>query len=131
MSIDETVENDGSLIGEAMEHDDRRDTQRRSVLWPAILHIGEHQFNCQIRNFSMSGLKLKFNLPLKEGTVIKVEIPRRKIVLRAEISWQADELLGIRFLEKAEVIQETFGDRAAVMGIGHKELLDALGNATV
>jgi len=119
---------DENLEGEAMEHDDRRDAQRRAVLWPAILHVGEHQFSCHIRNFSMSGLKLKFDLPLKEGTVIKIEIPKRNVILRAEISWQAEELLGIRFLEKTEVIEDSFGDRAAVMGIGAKELLSALKN---
>lgn len=130
MSFDDTKENDLSLVGKALEDDDRRDRQRRSVLWPAVLHVANHQFNCQIRNFSMSGLKLKFNLPLKEGTVIKLEIPRRNVVLRAEIAWQADELLGIRFLEKTEVIQETFGERAAVMGIGISDLLGALDQAS-
>lgn len=117
---------DTSAVDEAADSDNRRYAQRRSVLWPAILHIGDHQFNCQIRNFSMTGLKLKFNLPLKEGTVVKIEIPKRNIVLRADISWQADELLGIRFLEKKEVVKDIFGERAAVMGIGAKELMDAI-----
>ena len=130
MTFGKKAEDEAPLVGDAMEHDDRRDTQRRSVLWPAILHVGDHRFNCQIRNFSMSGLKLKFNLPLKDGTVIKIEIPKRSVVLRAEISWQADELLGIRFLERADVIQDTFGDRAAVMGIGAQELIDALENTS-
>ena len=129
MSFDDTDDNI-TLVGEAMEDDDRRDTLRRSVLWPAVLHVGDHRFNCQIRNFSMTGLKLKFNLPLKEGTVIKIEIPRRDIILRAEIAWQADELIGIRFMEKMSVIQETFSERAAVMGIDVSELMGALGNAT-
>lgn len=129
MSFDDTDDNI-TLVGEAMEDDDRRDTLRRSVLWPAVLHVGDHRFNCQIRNFSMTGLKLKFNLPLKEGTVIKIEIPRRDIILRAEIAWQADELIGIRFMEKISVIKETFGERAAVMGIDVSELMGALGNAT-
>lgn len=131
MSNDNKVEDDAPLAGEAMEHDDRRDKQRRSVLWPAILHIGDHHFNCQIRNFSMSGLKLKLSLPLKEGTVIKLEIPKRKVTLRAEISWQSDELIGIRFMEKAEVLQDSFGDRAAVMGIEVKDIINALGKASL
>ena len=130
MSFGNKGKKDTSLVGEAMDRDNRRDAQRRSVLWPAILHAGDHQFNCQIRNFSMTGLKLKFNLPLKEGTVIKLEIPKRNVVLRAEISWQADELLGIRFLENAEVVKDIFGERAAVMGIGAKELMDVIGSST-
>ncbi len=130
MSKDKIVKDDISEIGEAMEHDDRRDRQRRSVLWPAIMHVGDHHFNCQIRNFSMSGLKLMFNLPLKEGTVIKIEIPKRGVTLRAEISWQADDLLGIRFLERDEVLQDSFSEGAAVMGIEMKDLIDALGEST-
>ena len=117
MSIDETVENDGSLIGEAMEHDDRRDTQRRSVLWPAILHIGEHQFNCQIRNFSMGGLKLHLKVPLKEGTAVEVELPRHDVVLRAEVAWQEGDKMGVRFLEEARDIRAVFGKSIASRGM--------------
>jgi|FLOH01.1.fsa_nt_gi hypothetical protein len=128
MTTEDKASSKAPLAREAKDHDDRRDAQRRSVLWPAILHIGDHHFNCQIRNFSLSGLKLKFNLPLKEGTAIKVEIPKHGIVLRAEISWQSDDLLGLRFLERPEIIKDTFGEHAAVMGIGVKELFEALKN---
>lgn len=119
-----------SAVDAATDADSQRNAQRRSVLWGAILHIGNHQFNCQIRNFSMTGLKLKFNLPLKEGTVVKIEIPKRNIILRADIAWQEGELLGIRFLEKEEVVKEVFGERAAVMGIEVKNLMDVLEGPT-
>lgn len=119
-----------SAVDAATDAYSQRNAQRRSVLWGAILHIGNHQFNCQIRNFSMTGLKLKFNLPLKEGTVVKIEIPKRNIILRADIAWQEGELLGIRFLEKEEVVKEVFGERAAVMGIEVKNLMDVLEGPT-
>lgn len=113
MSFGNKVENNTVLVGKPIDDDDLRNSQRRSVLWYAILHVGDHKFNCQIRNFSMGGLKLKLNLPLKEGTVVKVEIPMRDIILNAEISWQADNLLGIHFLEDNELIQGVFGERAS------------------
>lgn len=118
MSFGNKAKNSPVLVGEAIEEDDRRTSQRRSVLWYAILHVGEHKFDCQIRNFSMGGLKLKLNLPLKEGTVVKVEIPMRDIIMNAEISWQADNLLGIHFLEDKELIQGVFGERASGMSNG-------------
>ena len=97
--------------------DERRDVQRRSVLWQAILHIGSHEFDCQIRNFSMGGLKLNLDLPFKEGTALRIEIPMRDITLNGEISWQADGHIGIRFHEEEDLIKGVFGDRASGMGI--------------
>lgn len=122
MSFGNRVENSTVLAGEPIDDDDRRKSQRRSVLWYAILHVGEHKFNCQIRNFSMGGLKLKLNLPLKEGTAVKIEIPMRDIILNAEISWQADNLLGIHFLEAEELIKGVFGERVSGMSNGDKIL---------
>lgn len=122
MSFGNKAKNNTVLAGEPIDDDDRRKSQRRSVLWYAILHVGEHKFDCQIRNFSMGGLKLKLNLPLKEGTVVKIEIPMRDIILNAEISWQEDNLLGIQFLEAEELIQGVFGERVSGLGNGDKIL---------
>ena len=100
--------------------DELRDKKRRSVIWPAILHVGDHKFDCQIRNFSMGGLKLKLNLPFKEGTAVRVEIPMRHITLNAKIAWQADKLLGLSFLDDEDLLQGVFGDRASGMGVEQK-----------
>lgn len=100
--------------------DEARDKKRRSVIWDAILHVEDHKFDCQIRNFSMGGLKLKLNLPFKEGTAVRVEIPMRDITLNAKIAWQADKLLGLRFLEDEDLLQGVFGDRASGMGVEQK-----------
>lgn len=107
--------------------DNRRDTQRRSVLWPAILHINDHQFACKIKNFSLSGVKLKFDLPFKEGTKVKVEIPRHDITLRAETAWMANGELGVHFLETVGVVQNAFGNQASVLGIKGTHKVGVLG----
>ena len=100
--------------------DDVREKKRRSVIWPAILHVGDHKFDCQIRNFSMGGLKLKLNLPFKEGTTVRVEIPMRDITLNAVITWQADKLLGLHFLDDEDLLEGVFGERASGMGVEGK-----------
>lgn len=100
--------------------DDVREKQRRSVIWPAILHVGDHEFDCQIRNFSMGGLKLKLNLPFKEGTAVRVEIPMRHIILNAKIAWQADKFLGLHFLDDENLLEGVFGERASGMGVEKK-----------
>ncbi len=99
-----------------MAEGDRRDISRRAVLWPAKVYIGKHEFNSQIRNFSLGGLKLKLDLPLKEGTLIGVKIPKRNITLKAEISWQDGDYMGLSFHENDALIEDIFGERATNMG---------------
>lgn len=103
-----------------VKYDELREKKRRAVLWSAILHIGDHEFDCQIRNFSMGGIKLKLNLPFKEGTAVGLEIPMRDITLRAEIAWQNDGVIGLRFLDDEQLLQGVFGDRADGMGVEPK-----------
>lgn len=118
MSSENEVGNTPVQTGENTDHDESRFAQRRSVLWPAILHIEEFKFDCQIRNFSMKGLKLKFSLPFKEGTAVRVEIPMRHITLNAVIAWQDAKTMGIEFLEDKELLQGVFGERASSMASG-------------
>ena len=105
---------------DGINYDDLRDKKRRAVLWSAILHVGNHKFDCQVRNFSMGGIKLKLALPFKEGTTVGLEIPMRDITLRATIVWQNDGLIGLRFLDDEELLQGVFGDRAEGMGVEPK-----------
>ena len=95
----------------------RREATRRSVLWPAVVVLGEYRFNCQIRNFSMGGLKLHLKVPLKEGTAVEVELPRHDVVLRAEVAWQEGDKMGVRFLEEARDIRAVFGKSVASRGV--------------
>ena len=115
MSLESKVEYVTAL--DNLTDDERRDLKRRAVLWPAIVHIGSHEFKCQIRNFSMGGLKLKLDLPFRQGTMIKVEIPMRDIILSAEIAWQEGDYMGLRFHEDDDLIRGIFGERAVGMGI--------------
>lgn len=118
MSSENEVGNTPAQADESADHDESRAAKRRSVLWPATLHIEEFKFDCQIRNFSMRGLKLKFNLPFKEGTAVRVEIPMRHITLNAVIAWQNDKAMGIEFLEDKELLQGVFGERASGIAKG-------------
>lgn len=118
MSSDNEVGNPPDQTDENADHDESRSAKRRSVIWPATLHIEEFKFDCQIRNFSMKGLKLKFNLPFKEGTAVRVEIPMRHITLNAVIAWQGDKTMGIEFLEDEALLQGVFGERVPGMASG-------------
>ena len=119
---------DGKLLLDTIaETGNRRDNKRRSVLWTAILHLNDHQFVCKIKNFSLSGVKLKIDLPFKEGTKVKVEIPRHNITLRAETAWMANGELGVHFLETVDVVQNAFGNQASVLGIKGTHKVGVLG----
>lgn len=115
VAIDETnySSSDDSFV-------DVREKKRRSVIWHAILHVLDHKFDCQIRDFSMGGVRIKLDLPFKEGTAVRVEIPMRDITLNAKIAWQADKLLGLRFLDNEDLLQGVFGERASGMGVEKK-----------
>ena len=64
----------------------------------------------------MGGLKLRFDVPLRDGTEIEIEIPRLDVKLRAQVAWQIDKTMGILFLEDPKVINVIFGGSSPVMG---------------
>ena len=109
-------ESASSPLEDEETYTNRREAPRRSVWWRAIVHLGKYEFNCKIRNFSLGGLELHFEIPLKEGTIIEIEIPRRDVILRAEVAWQRDETMGIQFLEDPKDIRAIFGKSVSDMG---------------
>ena len=95
----------------------KRSFRRRSVLWPAKIRVGRHEFAAQVWNVSLGGAKIRVDVPLKEGTEAAVLIPAKGVEIPAEIVWQSGELLGVYFTIDAERIKAMFDHSAFIMGL--------------
>ena len=102
---------------ESGEDGHQRQFRRRSVLWPAKLRVGNHEFTAQVWNVSLGGAKLRVDLPIKEGTATAILIPAKGIEIPAEVVWQSGELLGVFFSFDAERVKDIFENSATVLGL--------------
>lgn len=123
MNRHNTTEADTGIV----DHDHKRDIQRKSVLWQAYINIDGQKFYCQVRNLSVGGLKIKLDFPFENGVTCTVEIPRYNLNLNAEIAWHSDEFFGLKFLDDHELIREQFSEGAAVVGVDAARFMEALG----
>ena len=95
----------------------RRRYKRRTVLWPATLHVGQHDFSCQIWNLSLGGARVRVDIPLKEGTEITLKVPGRGD-LPAVIAWSEQGALGLDFTVPKSLVRTMFKDRLHILGLG-------------
>ncbi len=92
---------------------------RRSVLWPAKIKVGSHEFACQLWNLSLGGARLRFDLPLEEGTVVTLMMPGRGDI-RGRIIWHQGEATGLAFDTPPQTIKAMFADRLHVLGLAEE-----------
>ena len=100
---------------------------RKSVLWPAFIHINDHKIPCQIRNLSIGGMRIKLDLPFNDGVKAIIEIPRYGFKLDAKVAWQSDGFFGMQFLDPHDIIREQFSEGAAIVGVDAIRLMKSLG----
>lgn len=94
---------------------DARAYRRRSVLWPAKLIVGQHDFNCQIWNMSLGGARIKIDLPLKDNATVVLAVAGRGNI-PAKVSWCDDGKVGLAFAMPPEEVRVLFLDRADSLG---------------
>lgn len=95
---------------------DARIHRRRSVLWPARLIVGSHEFRCQLWNMSVGGARIKIDVPLKAGTHVLLKVMGRAD-LPATIRWCEGEAVGLSFRISADEVRLLFMDRAQMLGL--------------
>ena len=71
-------------------------------------------------------MRIKLDIPFKDGISGTIEIPRYNLMLDAKIAWQSDEFFGLQFLEDHDIIREQFNEGAAIVGVDAIRLMDAL-----
>jgi hypothetical protein len=95
---------------------ENRDFRRRSVLWPGKILIGSHEISCQIWNLSLGGARVRIDLPIQEGTAVKLFVKGRG-ELPATVIWSREGSLGLEFRTEAGVVRRMFKDRLHVLGL--------------
>ncbi|MCJ9429925.1 PilZ domain-containing protein [Kordiimonas marina] len=111
------AEKDPAQSGESQQSgEENRTHRRRSVLWPAVLTVGRHEFNCQIWNMSLGGARIRVDLPLEHGSSVTLSIAGRDAV-PAEVVWHRGDALGVAFRVPPHTIKRMFADRLHVLGL--------------
>jgi len=95
---------------------ENRDFRRRSVLWPGKLVIGKHELTCQVWNLSLGGARVRIDLPIQEGTDLKLNVASRGEI-DAVVAWTEDGSLGLDFVSGPDLVRRMFEDRLHVLGL--------------
>lgn len=88
-----------------------RTYKRRTVVWPATLFVGVYEFKATLYDISLSGVRLKLDLPLANGGDVRVRI-KDCSKLDARVAWHAAGFLGLSFKEDSETIKDALGELA-------------------
>ncbi len=95
---------------------DARGYRRRSVLWPAKLLVGRHDFQCQIWNMSLGGARVRLDLPIREGADVRLIIAGRGEI-PATVRWFRNDTAGLSFNIPAEEVRLLFLDQLQSLGL--------------
>lgn len=95
---------------------DARGHRRRSVLWPAKLEVGRHNFECQIWNMSLGGARVRLDLPIKEGADVTLTIAGRGQI-PATVRWFRNNTAGLSFAISSDEVRLLFLDSLQSLGL--------------
>ncbi|WP_321397713.1 PilZ domain-containing protein [Emcibacter sp.] len=88
-----------------------RQHNRRTVVLPAKLDVGDYKFDCTAYDLSLGGIRLKVDLPLDEGASVYVQL-KNKLKRAAQVIWSADGFVGLRFVDNPETVRSSLGSLA-------------------
>ncbi|WP_321397715.1 PilZ domain-containing protein [Emcibacter sp.] len=91
--------------------ENRRDRRRQPVLWKSVLTVGEYSFDCIMYNFSLSGARVKLDLPLQKGAETLLDI-KSEWQINAKVVWQKDGFIGLSFSQDDTETRVIFGEIA-------------------
>ncbi len=91
-----------------------RSYKRRTVILPAMVSVDNLEFDCTVFDLSLSGMRLKFDFPIKVGAKIFIKL-KGKLVRTAKVVWSANGFLGLCFTDKPEEVRAELG--ALVVGL--------------
>jgi len=81
---------------------------RRTVLFKGALRVNSHQFPCSVLDLSLSGARIKLDLPLASDTEVELTIQDHK-PLKAQVAWAAEGFLGLMFKASPETVKVSLG----------------------
>lgn len=91
----------------------QRSFRRRTVIWPATLFVGKHEFKCMLFDVSLGGVRLKLDLPLARGAQVKIKIKSFSKII-STVAWEIDGFLGLEFNGSPEETMAILGDAVPI-----------------
>jgi len=87
-----------------------RRTVRKRVLWAAKLARGAKRFDCVVVDLSLGGARIHLAQPVAEGEQVTLMLDRFG-ALRAEVVWQEEQSIGLRFIDDPKAVAGMIGSR--------------------
>lgn len=87
-----------------------RRTVRKRVLWAAKLARGAQRYDCVVVDLSLGGARIHLTQPMTKGETVTLKLDRLGL-LRAEVVWQEEQSIGLRFVDDAKSIADIIGNR--------------------
>lgn len=87
-----------------------RSTVRKRVLWAAKLARGAKRYDCVVVDLSLGGARIHLTQPVTKGEMVTLQLDRLG-PLRAEVVWQEEQSIGLRFVDDAKTIADAIGSR--------------------
>lgn len=101
-----------SKVNKELKEETRRRIVRQKVLLKAILDTGVYEFECVAYDISLSGIKVKLNLPLQtecEVWLLVKDSPH----IPARVAWAKDGFIGLEFSLSAKRVEDALGNIGA------------------
>ncbi|MFQ5346894.1 MAG: PilZ domain-containing protein [Rhodothalassiaceae bacterium] len=96
---------------------ERRTSRRRPVIWRGTLSVGSFRFECRINDISLTGARLRLDLPLKRGAEVMLTTPHGES-LPAVVAYHKDQTLAVSFTVTPEEMCHRLGERAShILGL--------------
>ena len=97
-----------AYLDQPTNDDDRRHVYRKAVLWGGRLSCGGESTNCLVMNVSVGGAKLRAERFWNFVSPVTLEIDRFGS-FKSDVAWQDGDLIGVKFQDSPEEIQERLG----------------------
>ncbi len=88
-----------------------REHNRRTVLLPATIKVGQFDFDCTAFDISLGGVRLKVDLPIEKGTNVLIRL-KNKLIRAARVVWSANGFIGLCFVDEPDNVKVGLGNLA-------------------
>jgi hypothetical protein len=115
---DEFDDEDGVTLSDE-ELASLRRTVRKLVLWAAKIEAGGRNHDCVVVDLSLGGARLHMASPIAKGESVLLTVQRFG-AFRAEVAWEKERSIGIRFMEDQKRILDLIGHHLPLATVAPK-----------
>lgn len=97
-----------SKVNKEVTGEVRRSFARQHVLLKAILDTGDYEFECVAYDLSLTGVRVKLDLPLKTSCEVWLMV-KDSPHIPAKVAWARDGYVGLTFSMPTGQVSEALG----------------------